>query len=863
MMSGTRRTPFKTPLKPPYKTPTRDRLETPSPDAFKDPVLVYCRIRPHDGPTSIKKVDDTTVRLEPPESNVGYDYRFAQVFGPDCTQEELFDVTTQESIKNLLNGKNSLMYTYGVSGSGKTFTVTGTNDNIGLVPRSLDVLFNSLRDLNQLPRCQLKPDGANGYVIVSEVEAEKDRIFLEKNWFMKNRKQQQQQTQIEDGEDQIILDVDLSLGHIEDNSAVHVDNPGNGFAVFVSYLEVYNNSIFDLLDSKFNDPIRRTFTVKNLRDDPARGVYVQDMTQIHVKSAAEALMLLTKGQKRRKVAHTALNAVSSRSHSVFSIYVVQAPLGANGQLPRDAPVHSSQLSLVDLAGSERTNRTNNQGTRLREAANINTSLMKLRQCLEALRDIQANPSRASSNKPPYRDSKITHLFKAYFEGQGSVKMCLCVNPSADDTTENSHVLKFGELAQEIQVQRAAVYVAPALPEEVFESTTASSAATTSAAESESDAALGSIRFEIPVPVLHKFEIEGDPFSAEAVEESLRILSLRRESNREPLSVRIAPLLEKKLDHLAAAVRLMRNPHQEQELLALQSMNQMKDKEVAYLREKLEKKETEVGSLRVHMKATEREAASLAKEVDEKKWELNNANLEMQRQRQKLQSKFTSHVAKQTAKFESKNEKIKERFKREVRQREAVIQEVARVISSPPAAADVEMDRHGTERQSRRSYLHASSSESDIRRDTEVGPRGAAALPTPSSSSSRSPAISNPRHRRSLSQGAETGGWVDHHPQPEVPLSTVFKPRLRGKKKSVTRLDEADIAKKGKYILTHQDQDEQGGLETRLVKGEILPTATGGSQVVFQDVEVLRQQSPTADENGFATGRTRSNRSYRV
>ncbi|CAG0888159.1 unnamed protein product [Cyprideis torosa] len=552
MMSGSLRTLFKSPLKTPHKTLNRDRLETPSPDAFKDPVLVYCRIRPHDGPTSLKRVDDTTVRLEPPESNVGYDYRFAQVFGSDSTQEELFNVTTQESIKNLLNGKNSLMYTYGVSGSGKTFTVTGTNDNIGLVPRSLDVLFNSLRDLNQLPRCQLKSDGANGYVVVSEVEAEKDRNFLEKNLFIKNRKQQQQ-TQIEDGEDQIILDVDLSLGHIQDTSAVHVDNPGNGFAVFVSYLEVYNNSIFDLLDSKFNDPIRRTFAVKNLRDDPARGVFVQDMTQIQVKSAAEALMLLTKGQKRRKVAHTALNAVSSRSHSVFSIYVVQVPLGANGQLPRDAPVHSSQLSLVDLAGSQRTNRTNNQGTRLREAANINTSLMKLRQCLEALRDIQANPSRASSNKPPYRDSKITHLFKAYFEGQGSVKMCLCVNPSSNDTTDNSHVLKFGELAQEIQVQRAAVYVAPALPEEVFESTTASSAATTCAAESEPDAALGSIRLEIPVPVLHKFED-------------------------------------------AAAVRLRRNPDHEQELL---SMN----KEVAYLREKLEK-----------AKEHEQELLSMNKEV---------------------------------------------------------------------------------------------------------------------------------------------------------------------------------------------------------------------------------------------------------
>jgi kinesin family member 23 len=93
----------------------------------------------------------------------------------------------------------------------------------------------------------------------------------------------------------------------------------------------------------------------------------------------------------------------------------------------------SQLSLVDLAGSERTNRTKNTGQRLREAGNINNSLMTLRTCLEVLRE---NQMTGASKKVPYRESKVTHLFKNYFDGEGHVRMIVCVNPRAEDYDEN-------------------------------------------------------------------------------------------------------------------------------------------------------------------------------------------------------------------------------------------------------------------------------------------------------------------------------------------------------------------------------------------------------------------------------------------
>lgn len=94
----------------------------------------------------------------------------------------------------------------------------------------------------------------------------------------------------------------------------------------------------------------------------------------------------------------------------------------------------SQLSLVDLAGSERTNRTNNTGQRLREASNINNSLMTLRKCLETLRENQAS---SNQKMVPYRDAKITHLFKNYFDGEGHVRMIVCINPRPEDFDETT------------------------------------------------------------------------------------------------------------------------------------------------------------------------------------------------------------------------------------------------------------------------------------------------------------------------------------------------------------------------------------------------------------------------------------------
>ena len=107
--------------------------------------------------------------------------------------------------------------------------------------------------------------------------------------------------------------------------------------------------------------------------------------------------------------------------------------------------------MVDLAGSERTARTGNTGARLQEASKINQSLMSLRLCIEVLRE---NQKTGGAKSVPYRDSKVTHLFRNYFEGDGKVKMVVCINPRNSDYDENLNVMKFAELTQEVQIERA-------------------------------------------------------------------------------------------------------------------------------------------------------------------------------------------------------------------------------------------------------------------------------------------------------------------------------------------------------------------------------------------------------------------------
>ncbi len=156
------------------------------------------------------------------------------------------------------------------------------------------------------------------------------------------------------------------------------------------------------------------FESKSLREDSHGNMFIYGGTEKEVRNPKEALELFYKGQKRRRVAQTQLNFESSRSHSIFNIRLVKCSPSDEDEIDDSKPCLVSQLALVDLAGSERTSRTGNTGDRLREAGNINNSLMNLRTCIERLRE---NQKTGKTGNVPYRNDKITHLFRNYFEGK--------------------------------------------------------------------------------------------------------------------------------------------------------------------------------------------------------------------------------------------------------------------------------------------------------------------------------------------------------------------------------------------------------------------------------------------------------------
>ncbi|KAK4337130.1 hypothetical protein RND71_043889 [Anisodus tanguticus] len=351
-------------------------------DNSKDPVKVYCRLRPPKSLTellSVKRYSDNVIQLYHPLGlkPEAY-YNFKYVFPQEATQKEVFDEIAYPLVEDLLNGKDGLLFTYGITSSGKTFTLTGKCQSPGILPRTLDVIFNTIKD-RQARKFVFKPDGQNYFEIRSTADAiidwQKEKQAQQKLLNFASRTPSRKKNNNNDD----YKDWDT---RVKDDSVVELpEDNKNAFSVFISYVEIYNNYIYDLLDDTVIDQIKlKQPQSKLLREDIRKKVFVLNGVEHEVKSSDEATELFIKGIKRRKIAHTTLNAESSRSHSVFNIKIVQAPKDAEEEVVLDSKYMTvSQLSLVDLAGSERANRTKNAGDRLKEASNdgdIETQIYK-------------------------------------------------------------------------------------------------------------------------------------------------------------------------------------------------------------------------------------------------------------------------------------------------------------------------------------------------------------------------------------------------------------------------------------------------------------------------------------------------------
>ncbi|XP_069814062.1 kinesin-like protein KIF13A isoform X4 [Dendropsophus ebraccatus] len=278
-------------------------------------------------------------------------------------QEVVFKCLGEGILDNAFQGYNACIFAYGQTGSGKSFSMMGTADQPGLIPRLCCALF--LR-------------------------------------------------------------------------AAEEENDSQTFKVEVSYMEIYNEKVRDLLDPKGS---RQSLKV---REHKVLGPYVDGLSQLAVAKFEDIESLMSEGNKSRTVAATNMNEESSRSHAVFNIILTQTLFdhqsGNSGE-------RVSKVSLVDLAGSERVSKTGAAGERLKEGSNINKSLSTLGLVISSLADQAAG--KGKNKFVPYRDSVLTWLLKDNLGGNSKTAMIATISPAADNYEETLSTLRYADRAKRI------------------------------------------------------------------------------------------------------------------------------------------------------------------------------------------------------------------------------------------------------------------------------------------------------------------------------------------------------------------------------------------------------------------------------
>lgn len=326
-------------------------------------------------------------------------YTFDQVFGAESDQETVFDEVAKDYISEMLEGYNCTVFTYGQTGTGKTYTMSGdisilgdldSQDKIllgehsGIIPRVLVDLFKQLSQ------------ETNEYTVkVSFLELYNEKLK------------------------------DLLAESEQEEENIRIFDNNSGFNC--------NKNVKQLV--KLDGSSHRTSSASS----SSSSIMVKGMEEFYIKSAHEGLELLMTGSLKRKVAATKCNDLSSRSHTVFTITT---------NVARTDPVSSEQyikigkLNLVDLAGSENINRSGAENKRAQEAGLINKSLLTLGRVINALVD--------NSQHIPYRESKLTRLLQDSLGGKTKTCIIATISPAKISMDETVSTLEYATRAKSIK-----------------------------------------------------------------------------------------------------------------------------------------------------------------------------------------------------------------------------------------------------------------------------------------------------------------------------------------------------------------------------------------------------------------------------
>ncbi|KAE8147644.1 kinesin family protein [Aspergillus avenaceus] len=358
----------------------------------KGNVIVSVRVRPDVNGTETPKANgewnvDGRKSLISYSGKEGGDYFYDNVFSPHEHNARVYDAAAKRLVRRVMEGYHGTVFAYGMTGTGKTFSMQGTATSPGVIPLAITDIFSFIRE-----------------------------------------------------------------------------TPHREFLLRVSYLEIYNEKIHDLLSasaSSGNTPLQQE-EIK-LREDSKRGVYATPLKEEIVQSPTQLLRVIARGDHARRTGSTQFNARSSRSHAVVQIVVEsreRVPAGAtqdrrSGMAP--GGVRVSTLSLIDLAGSERAADDKERRT---EGAHINKSLLTLGTIISRLsetKDKADNPTDREGRHLPYRDSKLTRLLQPALSGNSLVSILCTVHLGMvvnSNSGETLNTLKFAARAKNNIVSHA-------------------------------------------------------------------------------------------------------------------------------------------------------------------------------------------------------------------------------------------------------------------------------------------------------------------------------------------------------------------------------------------------------------------------
>ena len=359
-----------------FVTPNlRDCSDSCSSFSNEDRIKVYLRVRPLlQSERSINyHINKDTISVRPhgmcsSSFCVDKSFTFRHIFDGHSTQDDVFETVALPLLPEFFNGKDVLIFCYGSTNAGKTYTVSGTPNNNGILQKSLEFIVKK----------------------------------------------------------------------------IHEQYRNHSVELYASFYEIYNERIFDLLDINKNKTTTLQLGINKYGETQVKGA-----TEILIKSLDDAASVVAKAEAGRHRGANELNCDSSRSHTIFQL-----------QLRRKN--HSTIFSVVDLAGSERLSSINSTKGSFQEACNINKSMLVLGKCIRKLKEqsmgnnCNIEGTSCKIQQIPYRESKLTYLFKTFFEPKlrpSKAAMIINISPSDIQTDDTIFALQFAAEASQCAIRQ--------------------------------------------------------------------------------------------------------------------------------------------------------------------------------------------------------------------------------------------------------------------------------------------------------------------------------------------------------------------------------------------------------------------------